>query len=331
MERHVSEFDLIAQLTKTWVYCDKSVVTGIGDDAAVMVPNQKKLTLLTTDSLVEGVHFTFKTSSPEDIGFKAMAVNLSDIAAMGGTPRYALVSLGIPSYIKAPVIKKIYEGMSALAVPYRVALVGGNISRDPHHFWMAITLMGEVLPRHLKKREGAKIGDLLYVTGSLGEAALGLRTKNFSVRQRRPIPRVLEGQFLGSQKAVTSLIDISDGFLSDLNHVLKASRVGAEIDLKKLPRHKSFENACRKLKLDPLQLLLNGGEDYELLMSVNPKQASAFENQARRKKMKLTCIGRITRGQGIWGLCENSTKLVRLFPTGFDHLERCSLNSPLIS
>lgn len=292
------------------------VPLGPGDDCAVLAPTKGPL-CVTTDAVVEEVHFTRAHFSPEDIGHKALAVNLSDLAAMGATPRWFLCALALPRDFPEAQLRRLARGMSALAREHRIALVGGNFT-SARELSITITAAGE-LRRPALTRAGGRPGDLLYMSGTLGEARLGLlqlqagkRTGAAIRRQRRPVPRVALGQ-LASRFASAGL-DISDGLAQDLGHMCEASGVGVEVELAHLPLTPAVRAA-----LGP-EGALAGGEDYELLLAVPPRRALAFERACARATERVTLIGRLLREPyRVWR--DPNGRLIAP-PAGFDHFRR---------
>ena len=271
--------------------------------------------VLTTDLLTEGVHFDLRTATMADIGFRAAAANLSDIAAMGGTPQHLLVALAIPRTGTRRHLHQLYRGMMTACRPHHVGLIGGDTSASNGGWFLSVTLIGMVPPRKALFRSGARIGDLLYVTGTIGDALAGLRilneplppTKRFPWtaalstwhrqfligRHLRPTARVAEGQWLSIHHFATSAIDISDGLSGDLRHICEESHVGADLDLRALPLSPACRAYAASRKLDPVDLALTGGEDYELLFTVSPRQRPRLERTALKRGFSLTCIGKI--------------------------------------
>jgi thiamine-monophosphate kinase len=268
-----------------------SLSLGIGDDAAVVRQHSGRDTVITIDLLVEGIDFRLNTTTPRLLGFKALAVSLSDIAAMGARPRFALLSIGVPREIwESEFVDELYEGLFALAEMYDVALIGGDVSRTPERIVIDSIVLGETTAGRAVRRSGAQPGDHIFVTGSLGGPAAGLRllergarlrrsaarsshnqvVEELILRQLRPEPRVPWGALLGEEHLATAMIDISDGFSSDLAHLCRESRAGAIIDASRLPIDPNVESLCGRRALDPLLLALHGGEDFELLFTVRP-------------------------------------------------------------
>jgi thiamine-monophosphate kinase len=249
-----------------------------------------------------------------DIGFRAAAANLSDIAAMGATPQYLLVALAIPRTGTSHKVHQLYRGMMAACRPHRVGLIGGDTSASSGGWFLSLTLIGMVPPRKALFRSGARIGDFLYVSGTIGDALAGLRLLNepqprtkphprsaaLSNRHRqfligrhlRPTARVAEGQWLSTHRFATSAIDISDGLSGDLRHICEESHVGADLDLGALPLSPACRAYAASRTLDPVNLALTGGEDYELLFTVSPRQRLRLERTALEQGFFLTCIGK---------------------------------------
>ena len=295
----MNEFELIAKISKVLGKTSSRVRVGIGDDCLVAVPPKQNL-ISTIDSQVEGVHFNLKYTQPEDLGHKALAVNLSDIAAMGGKPLYALVSLGLPKKTGESFVLKMYRAMGKLARKYHCDIAGGNISRSPNLF-VDICIIGENKRPHL--RNAGRVGDKIYLTGYPGLSACGLALlhkfgrkaeKQFPMavkRHLRPEPRLAEAQKLGVHHSIGCMIDVSDGLSSELHHLAKASGVKIEINLAKVPVHPELGKAAALLKIDPRDWIFNGGEDYELLFSAR--------QMTPRISPWVTEIGVLKKGRGV--------------------------------
>jgi thiamine-monophosphate kinase len=325
------EFDFIRALRERASI--SSSVTGIGDDAAVFQTTSGKQTVITTDLLIEDIDFRRTTIPPFLLGHKALAVSLSDIAAMGARPRWSLISIGIPEDVwQTDFVDRLYSGWFELANRYDVHLIGGDTSRTEEKIVIDSIVLGECSANQAVKRSGAKPGDQIFVTGSLGAAAAGLRLAergahlaesniedsqkldHVLLRQLRPEPRVGWGMVLGEERLATSMIDISDGLSSDLNHLCEESGVGALIDSSLLPIDRQVTELCGRCALDPLQLALHGGEDFELLFTVSPNNVSRLPRKV--DGTQITRIGEI-RDQGI--RISEGSRIWELNPGGWRH------------
>src|SRR6266542_586282 len=247
--RPPGEFEIIALFTRALPLAGREVVVGPGDDAAVLRPAPGEDLVATVDAVVAGVHFDGR-ASPADVGWKALAVNLSDLAAMGARPVAALVALGLPRGTRAATVRGLARGLGACARAHRTPVVGGNVT-CADALSVTVTVLGAVAEGRAVLREGARPGDLVAVTGTLGDAARGLRSgaeAALARRQRRPTPRVAAGLALAS--LVRAGIDVSDGLVQDLGHLCRASRVGARIGVSELPLSAAYRRAARRL-VDP--------------------------------------------------------------------------------
>ncbi len=328
----LGEFGVIARLTQHWT-TRPDVLRGVGDDAAVLdVGNPAEVLLATCDAQVAGVHFDVTTATPHEIGRRALAVNISDIAAMGGTPRFALISLLLPPDLAMEMLTEIYAGLEEEATRFAVALVGGNISRADT-LALDITLLGMASRDHLLLRDAALPGDVLLVTGTLGAAAAGLRLMQDSgiaarahaevaapllAAQRTPAPRVAAGQWLAAQ-GVRAGIDLSDGLAADLAHLCAASGVGAELDVATFPILPATRVFADVAGVDARDLALYGGEDYELLVAAPPDLAARIIAGADAAiGVPVTAIGRILAEPGLFR--RDAETRAPLEPRGWDHL-----------
>jgi thiamine-monophosphate kinase len=310
---------------------DAGVRVGIGDDCAVLEPRPGAALLATTDMLIENVHFRRRWAQPGDVGWKAMAVNLSDIAAMGGRPRWALFALGFPEGTDASEVEAFYEGALALARSHEVTIVGGDTSASPAGWVVNVTLLGDALP--LRLRSTARIGDVVAVTGALGAAAAGLALlergaapsalasehRDEVIRAHlRPRPRVPEGRWLVSAGGVTAMMDLSDGLGIDLPRLLAASGVGAAIDVDRVPIHEAARATGAALGVDPAAWATSGGEDYELLLTCEPQALGRLQPGLRDVcGTALTPIGEVIEGAGEvrWSAAGRPVTVAR----GFEH------------
>jgi len=306
--RDLGEFGLLASLglfaqplPTGWV--------GPGDDAAVL-PAPGASLLFTADLLVEDVHFRMSTTSPEDLGYKAVAVNASDVAAMGGRPLAFTVSLAAPPALDASWVDHLYAGLAQGASAFGCPLAGGDTSSAPQVV-LSVALVGTAPPPGAILRSGARPGDDLFVSGTPGESALGLRLLDAGVpldtperrhlvrRHLRPAPRLALGATLGEQGIASALIDVSDGLLQDLGHIIRASGIGAEVWLERLPVSAALTVEAGRLGLDPAELLLTGGEDYELLFSAPPPHRPGIFAAGRCTGTPLRRIGRMTEAPSL--------------------------------
>ena len=315
----MDEFDFINNIKKT------HALDLIGDDCAVLPKDAETDLLVTADMLVEEIDFRLDWTTPRLLGHKALAVSLSDIAAMGGAPGWSLLSIGVPEYLwNSKFLDEFYEGWHELARLFEVRLAGGDVSRT-HSKLVIDSVVGGTVPKgKAVLRSGALPGDAIYVSGPLGGAAAGLkllqngerylpiRTNPRSgvlLKQLRPLPRLGLGIQLRESNLATSMIDLSDGLSSDLNHLCNASGVGARIDSSLLPIDDRVVELCGRRALDPLQLALHGGEDFELLFAVRPEDAARLPRRVDGVSIKR--IGEITdssegvkisEGPRIWDL-----------------------------
>lgn len=315
------EFDLIDAMARVLPLRGEGVVLGVGDDAAVLRPPRGEVLAATVDEVVEGVHFDGRFS-PGDIGWKALAVNLSDLAAMGARPLWALVALAFPREAPRARVLGAVRGIAACARAHGIAVVGGNVSRAPA-LSLSITVVGATRPgRHLT-RAGARPGDVLLGSGTFGDAALGLAPGAAAAlvrRQRRPTPRLALGRALAALAGrVHAAIDVSDGLVQDLGHVAEASGVRAVLEAERIPRSPAYRRRAARLA-DPLAPALAGGEDYELLVAVPPSAVPRALDAARAAGTPLSVLGRFERGRGVRVL--DAAGRVRPVPSGHDHLRR---------
>lgn len=325
-----SEFEFIDSLRRRFG-------SGIGDDAAIFHSGVGKDTVITTDLLVEDIDFRRTTAPALLLGHKALAVSLSDIAAMGARPRWSLISIGVPDDVwQTDFVDQFYDGLANLAQRYDVQLIGGDTSRTKERVVVDSIVVGECSFGRAVKRAGAEPGDQIFVTGSLGGAAAGLRLiergahlaeQNLAdddsqkidhvlLRQLRPEARVGWGMVIGEERLASSMIDISDGLSSDLNHLCRASGVGALIESSLLPIDHRVVELCGRRALDPLQLALHGGEDFELLFTV--KADSVARLPRRVDGVEITRIGEVTKeGDGV--KISEGSRVWELNPGGWKH------------
>jgi thiamine-monophosphate kinase len=328
----VNEDDLVATIRRLLPVAPPDVVAGIGDDAAVIRVGDRLL-LLSTDVLVEAVDFDRSTTGARDLGYRAVAVNLSDIAAMGGSPRFCLVGLAMPRSTDPAWVVELYAGMVEAADEHAVAIVGGDLSRSGE-VMVSITVTGEAPPGGAVLRSGARPGDRLVVTGALGAAAGGLRLLESGSRAAarakaagwggelldahlRPVARVGEGQTL-ARSGATAMIDISDGLAKDLSRLCLASAVGGALDVVRVPVAAGLDRLLERAG-DPLRLAITGGEDFELLASMPEAAVEGAANAlAERFGTPLTDIGEIRAEQQVVEVSADGTERP-LAADGWDH------------
>jgi thiamine-monophosphate kinase len=343
----IGEHALISRITAR-LATPSWVLVGPGDDAAVIRPERGALDVLTTDAQVEGVHFDRRFVPPHAIGHRALAVNLSDLAAMGAEPRAALLSFVLPDQLEVAVVDGIVDGLIGLAARHRVAIVGGNITRSPGPLMIDVTAIGAVKPRRVLTRAGARPGDEVYVTGAIGGAVVGLRTLQEQAgrpegrplrsgedrplpslaeadlkvgpneeKYLRPEPRVRAGLLLGRNRAATSCIDLSDGLADGLQQIAAASGVGMTVDEADIPLANGVAEFHRARGDDPACAALAGGDDYELLFTIRASwrgRLRAVRSQAG--DLPITRIGIVTRDRQ---LLLRTASGERDLPAGFQH------------
>lgn len=290
----MNEFELIQRLTQN-LPTNESVVTGAGDDCAVLdLGLADRLLLFKTDAVVEGIHFTTDTP-PEKIGHKALARCLSDIAAMAGTPTAAVVTLGLPRTFDAGFVEKIYTGLNALARRHGVAIVGGETTTNPERMLISVALIGSVPRGKSLLRSGAKVGDAIFVTGELGGSLAG-RHLDFE-------PRLAEARWLAEHFPIHALMDVSDGLAGDLRHIVLASGVGAVLLKSAVPISRAAKQIAKRgdAAKPAFVAALTDGEDFELLFTVASKQAVPVLDAWNKQfpELKLSCVGKIVAGEGI--------------------------------
>lgn len=290
----LGEFPLIERLARIVGGPHPGVVVGIGDDTAVLQGPGEELLLATVDAQVETVHFLREAITPQQLGRRSLAVNLSDIAAMGGRPTAALVSLVVPLNTEVDWLVQLYQGLHQEASRWGVAVVGGNMARAPQHTVIDLCLLGRVAPDQVLLRSGARPGDLVLVTGTLGEAAAGLRlvkrpglkclaSEALLERLFTPTPRLREAAIIAQSKQATAMIDLSDGLSSDLLHICQQSAVGVRIFSERLPVSAAVQEVARKCDETALDLALSGGEDFELCFTAPEGAAEELARAIHRQ------------------------------------------------
>ncbi|MGE5653365.1 MAG: thiamine-phosphate kinase [Bacillota bacterium] len=328
----LGEFGLIERLTR---HCrqNRNIAVGVGDDAAVInFPAERQL-VACCDMLVEGVHFLKSTSSPYHIGHKALAVNLSDIAAMAAVPRYFLVSIAIPKSWSVEELDELYQGMNDLATAWGIDLIGGDTTSSPDGLVIDLTCLGEVERDKAVLRSGAKVGDLLVVTNDLGASAAGLAVLSHpemmlapdlraEVVQRHlmPDPQIPAARMLSARGWITALNDISDGIASESLEIARASRLGVRLYAAQMPISPATRTVAELLDLDPLEWVLNGGEDFQLVMTMPPqvfKEARAM--LASAADIILTEVGEMVAEDEGYVVVDSKGRSRPLTPSGYNH------------
>jgi thiamine-monophosphate kinase len=308
---------------------ETTVLNRIGDDAAIWQPSRSNRSVITTDALVEGVHFRLDTMSLEDAGWRAMASNISDLAAMGSRPVLATISLGIPAGAATEDVLELYRGMLAIASEHRCTIAGGDITRSDRWF-VAITAVGEVRPSNVKGRGGARPGDVIAVTGPLGGSRAGLHLadnvnmlaadlRNEALQaHRRPRPRVAEGRFLAASKHVHAMMDVSDGLSTDLLRMCAQSGCGAVIE--HVPVAACASAVALARGEEPDAYALAGGEEYELLAAIDRRAFGYLSTRFHKHFGRpLLAVGRMREGSGAF--TSKGGREEPLAPTGWDHLQ----------
>lgn len=337
----LGEFGLINRIRKLSRTKNSPALVGIGDDAAAMKLSASHVMLVTTDLLLENVHFDLSYTDYYSLGWKSAAVNLSDIAAMGGSPRSCLTALGIPQGISADQVFEFYRGFNYLLRTQKTTLIGGDTCSSAGGLFISVTAIGEAKQSQIITRAGARPGDRIFITGTLGDSAAGLellqlrnadcglrntKTKRRNIKPEiarlvekhlRPVPRVDWGAKLAQSHCASAMIDVSDGLSSDLFHICEQSRVGADIFVDRIPVSPALEKMSSKLSKTPLHYALAGGEDYELLFTVPPSRLERLHSL----NLPLTEIGTITarRTPRLVG-SDGSSR--RLLPAGYDHFRK---------
>jgi thiamine-monophosphate kinase len=318
--------DLLAVMisdSKINQYAPNQLVIGIGDDAAVW-RGDASIQLATVDTMIQDVHFSLETITWRELGWKSLAINLSDIAAMGGVPQYALIALALPEDTEVEAVTRLYEGMIELARQFKVAIVGGNVSRSPV-ISVTITILGHSLENKVLRRASARPDDIIAVTGYPGSAAAGMEMLKRKLKFKpeaarylrdaflRPLPRLVEGQQL-VKCGVTTGIDTSDGLLADLRHICEASQVSARVDTSRIPVHPAVKEGFGE---KATEMALSGGEDYELLFTAG---ARVIERVKKEIACPVASIGKITTGQpGRIDLVDAKGSPVNPGKTGWTH------------
>ena len=333
----LTERELINQIRGQTEKAGRDMVMGIGDDCAVLRRDAKNLWLVTTDTLVESVHFDLSWHPPDLLGRKSVAVNISDIAAMGGRPFFALLSLALPQSFSSIWIDDFMKGIISSLKNHDTILIGGDTVKSPDKAVITVTVIGEVEEKQCLYRSGARPDDLIWVSGPLGEAAAGLElcrrgfldedelTESQSQLIQAhldPSAQVLFGRILAESGLVHAMMDISDGVATDLAHMCDESEVGAEVSADKIPVSEALQEAAESMKFSELDLALMGGEDYQLLFTTSPLDGDTLRNLVLEETgRKIHNIGRITAGKGVFlqSVADSENVRKEIGYSGYDH------------
>ncbi len=333
--KETGEFSLIKKLellNRNSNIESSSLIAGIGDDAAVVEKDSNNCLLITADSLVENIHFSLNYTTAFMLGKKCLAVNLSDIAAMGGNPLYYLVCLCAPAATPLQLIQDIYAGMKNMANKYSLLLVGGDTVASDRGITISITIIGEAKKDRVVFRHGAKKGDHIFVTGYPGDSALGLeilRKGSFKEPKSRiikkhisPVPRIEAGKALSKHRIASSMIDVSDGIASDMRHIMEQSMVGASIFSSSLKLSKSYRTYCSLRKDEEyFYPALCGGEDYELLFTAGHEKNTEIKALEKKLGIPITHIGEVTGNKGVLEIIGTDGKPLKFEKEGFAHFK----------
>lgn len=333
--RSIGENKLVAAIADGYSRANARLIKGMGDDTSVTVQSGGLALLATTDILIEGIHFIRAFTTPYLLGRKALSVSLSDIAAMGGKPLFHLVSIAMPPDTPKTFINGLYKGLDACGLDYGSCLAGGNTARLPDRVMISTTVFGEMAEGRVVYRSGARPGDVICVTGCLGDSALGLSVlqkdgarglrgtyRDAVLKHLNPTPRLALGMALASGRLATAMMDLSDGLGVDLGRLCEASGVAAQVELEKIPVSTCLMRSVKGAKSAATTIAAGGGEDYELLFTSSSRCAKRLAAAASRIGTSITPIGLITEkgkgGQTVAFLNKNG-KAVDLKKRGFQH------------
>ncbi len=326
----LGEFGFITRIASRYSTQHPAIIKGIGDDAAALCFSDKEVVLFSTDQVIEGIHFRLETTDEWKLGWKSLAVNLSDIAAMGGTPLGFTLSLAVPTQrISVEFLDGFYDGLFSLARKTGVHLLGGDTSRSGAALIISVSIVGTAPREQVVYRSGGKDNDDLYITGWLGEAALGLAileggnrgsdVESLVERHLCPVARLREGKALAEHKIAHAMIDLSDGLLADARHLARESGLGVEIDTSLVPLSSALKRYAGDYGADPLTLALTGGEDYELLFSAAMERRKDIELLQRECSSPITRIGKLSRWAEGVTLRDEQGRTRKADVVGYDH------------
>jgi thiamine-monophosphate kinase len=324
--RELGEFGFIDRIAPGCLLRSNGVERGIGDDCAVVRCSSGRLQLVTTDLLVEKVHFLRNAITPSQLGAKALAVSISDVAAMGGRPLDAFVSIAVPSDVTVEYLDAVFDGMKRMASRFDINVLGGDTTGSPAELVINVALTGEVDENAVLYRDGARPGDVLYVTGFLGDSRAGLdavlheraaeseAAAELVRRHHEVTPHVREGQAIATTGLARAMIDVSDGLASDLPHLCVRGHVGAVVEEARLPVSEPLREYCASHDLDPYEMALSGGEDYVLLLAGDPRLPAALSGSG----VVLHAVGRVVE-EGRHEVLRRDGERVPLARGGWDH------------
>lgn len=332
--KNIGEFGFIRKISQNCLIRPDNILKAIGDDAAAFKTDGNEIMLVTTDMLVERVHFIKNATSGFNLGYKSLAVNLSDIAAMGGTAKEAFVSIAIPEEYSTEYIEDLYNGVKNLGTEFDVNILGGDTTSSKTDLIINISVFGSVPEKEILYRNTAQTGDIIFSTGFLGESRAGLYLilNDISVDSPElealfkahilPKPYLREGRFLACQKCVNAAIDVSDGLSSDIRHIATESKVGVRLFAEKIPVSKNLRQFCERFDFNPVEYGLAGGEDYTLLCTVLPDKADLIIHDYMKEfNQQLYPIGEITDDFGKMELVFPDGQVKEITPSGWDHFE----------
>jgi thiamine-monophosphate kinase len=331
--KDIGEFGFIKRIRRGCLIRPQNIIKAIGDDAAAFIPTPHEVILVTTDLLVERIHFFRNATSGYKLGYKALSVNLSDIAAMGGIAREAFISIGIPDDCSIDFLEDMYNGMKRLGAEFGLNLLGGDTTSSKTDLIINISVLGSAFEKEILYRNAAQLGDIICSTGFLGDSRAGLHliTHNIkadsnelkALRDAHLMPKsyLWEGRFLARQGGVHAMIDVSDGLSSDIGHIAQESNVGICLYSEKIPVSDNLEKFCARFDLDPVEYALAGGEDYTLLCTISPDRVDHIAaNYLRRFRKPLYQIGEIT-DTGKMELFVPNGQIRSFIPSGWEHFK----------
>lgn len=329
----IGEFGLINIINKTLGTKNKTIIKGIGDDAAALKLENNNLTLLTTDMLIEGIHFDLSYCDPYHIGAKALAVNISDVAAMGGNPTFYLLSIALPEQTDQVFFENLIKGFHDISDRFGISLIGGDTVASKDNIVINISLLGDVAKEEMICRNNAQKGDKIFVTGTIGDSAAGLailtgkpgptdinqKYHSLIAKHLNPSPRVEVARLIAKMKIANAMIDVSDGLAIDLQRICDESLVSGKIWLQDIPLSKDYKMAKKDFGFS-VEHPLTGGEDYELLFTVPDNQLDKLFGISQNLDCSITKIGEICHGQGV-EIIDKYDKPVKLDKLGYEHFK----------